>query len=269
MNKGAMIALVFLALALIPVFFAEQLAPYDPIAMDPNSLFQPPNAQHWFGTDQYGRDVYSRVIHGAKYSFQLGFISVGIGCLFGVILGLISGFYGGWTDSIVMRLIDIMLGFPGILLALVVVAILGPSLTNAMIAVGIGTIPSFTRLVRGSILSSKAYVYVEAARAIGCPNRRIVIRHLLPNVIAPIIVFSTLSIALAIIAGSSLSFLGLGAQPPIPEWGAMLSAGRDYLRHQPWISTFPGLAIMITVLAINLLGDGLRDALDPRMRGVD
>lgn len=266
MNKGAMIALVFLLLALFPVFFAEQLAPYDPITMDPSSLFMAPNSEHWFGTDQYGRDVFSRVIHGAKYSFRLGFISVGIACFFGTILGLISGFYGGWTDSAVMRLIDVMLAFPGILLALVVVAVLGPSLTNAMIAVGIATIPSFTRLVRGSILSSKGYVYVEAARAIGCPDLRIVVRHLLPNIIAPIIVFSTLSIALAIITGSSLSFLGLGAQPPTPEWGAMLSTGRDYLRHQPWISTFPGLAIMVMVLAINLLGDGLRDALDPRLK---
>jgi peptide/nickel transport system permease protein len=207
-----------------------------------------------------------RIIHGTKYSFQLGFISVGIAAFFGVILGLIAGYYGAWADSILMRLIDIMLAFPGILMALVVVAVLGPSLNNAMIAVGVSAIPSYTRLVRGSILAAKSYVYVEAARAVGCRDFRIVMRHLLPNIVAPIIVFSTLGIALAIITGSSLSFLGLGAQPPTPEWGAMLSTGRDYLRRQPWISTFPGLAIMVTVLAINLLGDGLRDALDPRMK---
>lgn len=266
MNRGAVFSTALLVLMLIPVFFAAQIAPYDPIQMDPNQLFMPPSAEHWFGTDQYGRDILSRIIHGTKYSFQLGFISVGIAAFFGVILGLIAGYYGAWADSILMRLIDIMLAFPGILMALVVVAVLGPSLNNAMIAVGVSAIPSYTRLVRGSILAAKSYVYVEAARAVGCRDFRIVMRHLLPNIVAPIIVFSTLGIALAIITGSSLSFLGLGAQPPTPEWGAMLSTGRDYLRRQPWISTFPGLAIMVTVLAINLLGDGLRDALDPRMK---
>ena len=266
MNTGAMISLALLLLMVIPVLFASQLAPYDPIQMDPDALFQPPSLKHWFGTDQYGRDILSRIIHGTKYSFQLGFISVGIACSFGLVLGLISGFYGGSADSILMRLVDIMLAFPGILMALVVVAVLGPSLNNAMIAVGVSAIPTYTRLVRSSILAAKEYVYVEAARAVGCRDLRILIRHLLPNVTAPIIVFSTLGIALAIITGSSLSYLGLGAQPPTPEWGAMLSTGRDYLRRQPWISTFPGLAIMFTVLAINLLGDGLRDALDPRLK---
>jgi peptide/nickel transport system permease protein len=235
--------------------------------MSPEELFQPPSLKHWLGTDQYGRDILSRIIYGTKYSLQLGFISVSIALFFGVPLGLIAGFYGDTrVDNLLMRLVDIMLAFPGILLALIFVAILGPGLNNAMIAVGVSAVPAYTRLVRGSILAAKEHAYVEAARGVGCRNGRILFRHLLPNVIAPVIVLSTQGIALAIIYGSSLSFLGLGAQPPTPEWGTLLSTGRAYLRAQWWISTFPGLAILCTVLAINILGDGLRDALDPRLK---
>lgn len=266
LNKGAMVSLAFLLFLLIPTFFASRLTPYDPIKMDPQALFQPPNTQHWLGTDQYGRDILSRIIHGTKFSLRLGFISVSIAVVLGVPLGLVSGFYGTWLDNVLMRLMDVMLAFPGILLALVFVAILGPGLTNATIAVGVAAIPAYTRLVRGSILAAKEETYVEAAHVVGCRNMRILFRHLLPNVVAPVIVLSTLGIASAIIYGSSLSFLGLGAQPPTSEWGAMLTTGRDYLRAQWWISTFPGLAIMFTVLTINLLGDGLRDALDPRLK---
>jgi len=265
-NRAAVVSFIFLLLLLIPTFFPAQIAPYDPIEISPDEILQPPSRTHWFGTDQYGRDILSRIIYGTQYSIQLGFIAVGIAVLLGLPLGLISGFYGVWLDNILMRVVDIMLAFPGILLALVFVAILGPGLNKAILAVGIAGIPAYTRLVRGSVLSVKQYAYVEAARVIGCSNLRILIRHVLPNVFAPVLVLATLGIATAIISGSTLSFLGLGAQPPTPEWGVMLSTGRDYMRGNWWISVFPGLAIMVTVLAINLLGDGLRDALDPRLK---
>jgi peptide/nickel transport system permease protein len=261
-----MVSLALLIGLVIVAILAPKIAPYDPIRMDYNALYQPPNADHWLGTDQFGRDILSRILVGSRYSLQLGFISVAIAALLGIPLGLVSGFYGETVDSVLMRLMDIMLAFPGILLALVFVAILGPGLRNATIAVGIAAIPQYTRLVRGSILTAKEEVYVDAARVVGCSNTRILARHLLPNVVAPVIVLSTLSIAWAIVYGSSLSFLGLGAQPPSPEWGAMLSTGRGFLRAQWWIATFPGVAIMFTVLATNILGDGLRDALDPRLR---
>lgn len=265
-NHAAVVSFVFLLLLVIPTFFPEQIAPYDPIAISPDEILQPPSQAHWFGTDQYGRDILSRVIHGTKYSLQLGFIAVGIAILIGLPLGLISGYYGVWLDNVLMRLVDIMLAFPGILLALVFVAILGPGLNKAILAVGIAGIPAYTRLVRGSVLTVKQHPYIEAARVVGSSNLRILIRHILPNVFAPVLVLATLGIATAIISGSTLSFLGLGAQPPTPEWGVMLSTGRDYLRGNWWISFFPGLAIMVTVLAVNLLGDGLRDALDPRLK---
>ncbi|MBI2885705.1 MAG: ABC transporter permease [Chloroflexi bacterium] len=259
---GAVVILVFTLVAV----FAAALAPYDPIQTDTSVAFGPPSVLHWFGTDNLGRDILSRIVHGARISLWIGIISVAIGAAVGTVLGLLAGYYARVVDSVIMRLTDAMLAFPGILLALIFVAALGSNLVNLMIAVGISSVPRYARLVRGSVLSAKENVYVEAARAIGCDNPRIMFRHILPNVIAPVIVVSTLGVAAAILAAASLSFLGLGIQPPTPEWGAMLSGGRDYLRTAWWITVFPGLAITLVVLSTNMLGDGLRDALDPRLK---
>jgi peptide/nickel transport system permease protein len=259
---GLWVVAVLLAVAAL----APLLAPHDPTRMDSDRLLRPPGRAHLLGTDQYGRDVLSRILHGAASSLEVGLISVGIAASGGLLLGLLSGYYGRWVDLAVMRVIDVMLAFPSILLALGIVAVLGPSLNNVMLAVGIAGIPVYTRLVRGQVLATRALTYVEAARTTGCGDARIVGRHILPNIVAPVIVVATLGIAGAILTGAALSFLGLGAQPPSPEWGAMLSDGRSFLRQAWWVTTFPGLAITVTVLAINMVGDGLRDALDPRLK---
>jgi peptide/nickel transport system permease protein len=265
-NRGAMAGLyLVLALVLVAVF-AGRLAPYDPIRITPDSALQPPGRQFLLGTDLLGRDILSRLLHGARISLRVGLVSVGIAAMLGTTLGLVAGYYGRWLDLSVMRFIDLLLAFPNILLALAIIAILGPSIFNLMIAVGISATPAYARLVRGSVLSAKENTYVEAAHAVGCSDRLIIWRHILPNVLAPLIVLSTLGMAGAILTGAALSFLGLGVQPPTPEWGVMLSDGRNYLRRAWWVTTFPGVAIMLTVLAINMLGDGLRDALDPRLR---
>jgi peptide/nickel transport system permease protein len=245
---------------------APLIAPYDPIKMVPAASLSGPSLEHWLGTDLYGRDVLSRILFGASLSLRVGLISVCIGALVGTLLGLIAGYYARIADEIIMRFVDAMLAFPGILLALVIVAFLGPGLTNVIIAVGIGLVPSFARLVRGCVLSAKQEDYVLSANVVGCGTVRIMIRHILPNIAPPLIVLATLSVAWAILNAAALSFLGLGAKPPTPEWGTMLSEGRDYLRVAPWITTFPGLAIMLLVIGVNLLGDGLRVALDPRMK---
>jgi peptide/nickel transport system permease protein len=258
---GASILLV-LALAAI---FAPILARVDPIQIG-SSVLTPPNSTYWFGTDAYGRDIFSRVLYGARLSLLIGLISVSIASALGVTIGLLSGYYGRWVDTGLMRMIDVMLAFPGILLALVIVSMLGPSLVNLMIAVGISSIPAYARLTRSLVLAAREELYVEAAQSIGTPDGLILVRHLLPNIFAPILVTMTLGIGGAILSAAALSFIGLGAQPPTPEWGRMLSEGRQYLRDQWWIATFPGLAIMLTVLGMNLLGDGLRDALDPRLK---
>lgn len=265
-NRGALVGLTILAVMLVLAIFADFAAPYQPNAIAPGLELQGPNGINLFGTDQFGRDILSRIIHGTRLSFQVGFIAVGIATICGVTLGLLSGYYGRWIDAVIMMWIDIMLAFPGILLALAIVAILGPSLLNLMIAVGISAVPSYTRLVRGAVLSARQQQYVEAARVVGVSDLAIMFKHILPNVLAPVIVLATLGIGGAILTGASLSFLGLGAKPPTPEWGAMLSTGRNYLTLAPWITLFPGLAIMFTVLSINMLGDGLRDSLDPRLK---
>jgi len=258
---GALLALIVCVAIAAPV-----LARYDPIALNPPDRMLPPDTRHLLGTDQFGRDVFTRILFGAQISLRTGLVAVTLANVIGVPIGLAAGFYGGLLDRLLMRVVDLMLSFPGILLALVIVAILGPSLFNAMLAVGISASPTYARVVRSQVLSTKPLSFVEAARAIGCGTHRIVLRHILPNIAAPIIVLGTLGTASAIISAAALSFLGLGAQPPQPEWGALLSEGRNFLLDAWWIATFPGLAIMVTVLSINLLGDGLRDTLDPQLK---
>jgi peptide/nickel transport system permease protein len=265
-SKVALAGFIVLLLLGLTALSAPIVSPAEPNQVAPREALLSPSLDNLFGTDQYGRDVFSRVIYGTRISLLVGFISVSIAVVAGTLMGLVSGYYGGWVDTIVMRFVDVMLAFPGILLALALVSILGPSLTNLMIAVGISSVPAYARLVRGSVLSAKENVYVEAARVVGCTDATIMRRHVFPNVVAPVIVVATLGVAAAILWAAALSFLGLGSQPPTPEWGRMLSEGRNYLREQWWIATFPGLSIMVTVLAMNLLGDGLRDTLDPRQR---
>jgi ABC-type dipeptide/oligopeptide/nickel transport system permease subunit len=245
--------------------FAAWVAPYDPF-ITVGGARQPPSLEYWFGTDRLGRDVLSRVIFGARSSLVLGFIAVAIGSSVGTVLGLASGYYRGAIDTVTMRLVDAMLAFPGILLALVVIAALGPSITNAMLAVGVSSIPQYARLVRSTVLTIREEPYIEAAKSLGVPELGILLRHVLPNASAPLLVLSTLQFGSAISVGAGLSFLGLGAQPPIPEWGLMAAVGREFLGRAWWISTFPGLAIFTVVMASNLLGDTLQKVLDPRLR---
>lgn len=261
MFGAAVLGLLILAVLLVPVLHLQ-----DPIQQNLPQQLMPPSAQHWFGTDEFGRDLFSRVLHGAVIAVETGVVAVGVAAVLGVIVGLVAGYVGGKTDTAIMALMDIMLAFPYLLLALVVVAILGPSLMNAMVAVGIVYVPTFARLVRSVVLQVKEQDYVMAARAMGARDLTIMIRHVLTNSLGPILVQASLSVGWAIVNAASLSFLGLGAQPPTPEWGAMLTTGREYLLTAPWITTFPGLAILLTAMGCNLLGDGLRDALDPKGR---
>jgi peptide/nickel transport system permease protein len=265
-HHGAVAGLVILGVLALLAISAPWLSPRDPIKTAPRTALQGPGSGYLLGSDQFGRDVASRVLHGARISLVVGLISVSIAVGIGAPIGLVSGFYGGRLDALLMRVIDVLLAFPGILLALAIVSVLTPGLGNVMIAVGLAAVPTYARLVRASVLSAREQVYVEAARAIGGRDRTILTRYILPNVVAPLIVTATLGLGTAILSAAALSFLGLGSQPPTAEWGRMLAEGRDYLREAWWISTFPGLGIMLTVLAMNLLGDGLRDLLDPRLK---
>ena len=265
-NKMAILSLGIIILLVLMAIFAEQIAPYGPDDQDLSRQFIYPCREFLFGTDDYGRDILSRLIYGSRYSLAVGLISVSFSCLAGVILGCIAGFYGQVADNIIMRIVDVVLAIPNILLALSIAAALGPGLGNLIVAVGIGAIPGYARIVRASILSVKQMEYIEAARSIGASDFRFIVKHILPNCLAPIIVQATMSIAIAILSAASLSFLGLGITPPTPEWGSMLSAGRAYIRDFWPVVTFPGMMIMITVFAFNILGDGLRDALDPKLK---
>jgi len=266
-HQGAVVGAVILLLLVICAILAPWIAVYDPLQAIPGDRTLPPSPSHPFGTDRLGRDVLTRILFGARLSLWVGLATVVIGLVPGVILGIMAGYYGRAVDLIAMRFVDVMLTFPRILLALTLVFVLGISLINVIVAIGISSIPAYARLVRSSVLSVRALTYVEAARVVGCRNGRIMGIHILPNIVAPVLVLATLEVGAAILAVSGLSFLGMGVQPPTPEWGAMLSDGRALLRNAWWISAFPGITIMLVVLAINLIGDGLRDALDVRLRG--
>ncbi|AHV95908.1 glutathione transport system permease protein gsiD [Paenibacillus sabinae T27] len=265
-NKTAMLGLGIIVFFILIAVLAPFIAPYDykeQVLMD---RLKAPSADHWFGTDDLGRDMFTRIIYGARISLWVGFFSVIGSIIVGTVLGVLAGFYGKWIDMLISRLFDILLAFPSILLAIAIVAILGPSLQNALYAIAIVNIPTYGRLVRAKVLSLKSEEYITAARAIGMKNTRILLTHILPNSLTPIIVQGTLGIATAIIEAAALGFLGLGAQPPEPEWGKMLSDSRQFIQKAPWTVVFPGLSIMLTVLGFNLMGDGLRDVLDPRTK---
>ncbi|MBU5426091.1 ABC transporter permease [Tissierella pigra] len=267
-NKMAMLGLTIISIFILLALFADVIADYDEVAIKMNTSIrlQGPSKDHILGTDELGRDIFARIIHGARVSLQVGIIAVGIAIIIGGTLGAIAGFYGGKFDNIIMRAMDIFLAIPSILLAIAIVSALGTSMLNLMIAVGISSIPSYARIVRASVLSIKDQEYIEAARAIGAKDTRIILKHIIPNSLAPIIVQGTLGVASAILSTAGLSFIGLGIQKPAPEWGAMLSSGKDFIRQSWHVTTFPGIAIMLTILSLNLLGDGLRDALDPRLK---
>lgn len=265
-NKLAITGLIILALLVFCALFADVLAPYSYDVQDLQNSFKSPSKENIFGTDEYGRDVLSRCIYGARFSLTVGFIAVGVAIIIGTLLGSIAGYFGDFTDNLIMRAMDILMAIPQMLLAIAIAAALGPGLFNLMIAVGIANIPSYARLVRASVLSIKDQEFIEAAKAIGTSDIKIIIKHILPNCIAPIIVQGTIGVALAILTAAGLSFIGLGIQPPAPEWGSMLSSGRYYIRDHWYLTLFPGLAIAITIFSLNVLGDGMRDALDPKLR---
>jgi peptide/nickel transport system permease protein len=263
-RHSALLGLVVVVGFVVIALGAPWIAPYDPLATSWSAIRKAPSAAHWFGTDELGRDVLSRVVFGARASLLAGVVSVLISLSLGVPIGLAAGYIGRWTDGLISRMTDAMLATPFLILAIALAAFLGPSLTNAMIAIGISATPIFIRLTRAQVLAVKVEDFVEAARAVGNPHWRIALRHVLPNVVPPLIVQATLAIAAAVIAEASLSFLGLGQQPPAPSWGSMLNTAKNYIEQAPWMAIWPGLSIFLLVLSFNLLGDGLRDALDPR-----
>ncbi len=263
-NRAALIGGYLILLLIIISIVAPFFTVYDPVLVDYDTKLLSPSSTHWLGTDHNGRDIFTRLIHGMHITLYIGFLSVFFGMLVGIPMGIIAGYYGKIVDTVLMRFIDILLAFPGILLAIALVSVLGGSINNVIIAVGVFSVPGFARVVRGSTLAVKKLEYIDAIRALGASDGRIIFLHILPNIISPIIVQATVRIAYSILIASALSFLGLGAQPPTPEWGAMLSAGRSYMFDHPHVAFFPGLAIMIVVLAFNIFGDGIRDAFDPR-----
>ena len=265
-RKAAVIGLVIVCVFVAMAVFAPWIAPFDPIETSWSAIRKAPSAEHWFGTDEIGRDVLSRVIWGTRASLLAGVVSVSISLVLGVSIGLTAGFMGGFVDGLISRITDAFLACPFLILAIALAAFLGPSLTNAMIAIGVSATPVFVRLTRAQVLNVKVEDYVEAARAIGNSPLRIAWRYVLPNILPPVMVQATLAIAAAIIAEASLSFLGLGQQPPAPSWGSMLNTAKNYIENAPWMAIWPGLSIFMLVLSFNLFGDGLRDALDPRLR---
>ena len=265
-QRLAFISFFFVLFLMILAVVGPLIVPYEIAEPDYENVLSGPSAEHWAGTDAYGRDIFSRIVAGTQISMFVGLSSVLLGAIGGTVFGLLAGYYGKWVDRIIMRICDVLLAFPGILLAIGIIAILGPGLGNVIIAVAIFSIPVFARIVRSSTLAVKSTLYVEATKSIGARPRRIIWKHIFPGTISSIIVYFTMRIGSAILTAASLSFLGLGAQPPSPEWGAMLSGGRDYLNIAPHVTLFPGLAIFFTVLVFNLLGDGLRDALDPKIK---
>jgi peptide/nickel transport system permease protein len=263
-NKGALTGTAIIFSIILTAVFARYISPYDPFEQDFANMFLSPSLEHPFGTDQYGRDVATRIIYGARYDLMIGVAVVSIHFVVGVSLGLIAGFYGGIVETVIMRIVDVMLSIPSVVLALTIAGFLGGGIQNVIIAVGVIGWRDYTRLVRAEVLSAKESVFVEAAHAIGCSDLRIIVRHIMPHVIAPVIAYTSLGIATAILWSAALSFLGLGAQPPTPEWGALLADGREFMQDAWWIATFPGLAIMATIIGFNFFGDALRSALDPK-----
>ncbi len=263
-NRGAVVGLVLVACLVAVAVLAPVLAPYDPVAQDLRARLRPPSAEHWFGTDEFGRDVLSRVVYGARISLVTGLVPVLTGLVVGTAIGLLAGFYRGWIDDVLMRVMDVLLAFPSLLLALAVVGTLGPGLVNAVIAVSVVSVPGYARLARSVVIAAREEEYVHAARSLGAGDGRLMLRHVLPATVGALTVQATLGIGFAILSMAGLSFLGLGVQPPTSDWGEMLSRGRRFLPGSSWLLLYPGAAISLTVLAFNLLGDGLRDAFDPR-----
>jgi len=267
-NRLALLGGLILVFLCVVAILAPWISPYDPARIDPQAVLLPPSWSHPLGTDNLGRDLLSRMIWGTRISLEVGLISVGIACVVGTLIGGVAGFYGGWVDTLLMRLVDVMLCFPTFFLILAVIAVLEPSIWNIMVVIGITSWMGIARLVRAEVLSLREREFVLAARALGLPKGRILVRHILPNALAPVLVAATLGVGAAILTESALSFLGIGVQPPTPSWGSILAVGKDYIEVAWWLSLFPGLAILVTVLGYNLLGEGIRDAVDPRLRGV-
>jgi peptide/nickel transport system permease protein len=265
-NKFAVVALIVIVLIVVIAIFAAQLAPYSYEVQNAKNSYAPSSIEHPLGTDKLGRDILSRLIYGAQQSLQMGLVAVAIAAAVGITIGAIAGFYGAWRDNLLMRFLDIYQAMPMLLMCITLAAVLGPSLRNAIIALGISTVPGYARLMRASILTVREKEYVEAARAINAGDARIILKHIIPNAMAPLIVEITMGIGNCILSGAMLSFIGLGVQPPVPEWGAMISEARNVMREYPTLALYPGLCVMVSVLAFNLLGDGLRDALDPRLK---